>query len=226
MTIVPSDVTPGGGGFGDFIQTVTGSANSAGISAGGASVRERGTISYNAATDLSTITLPWNATSTTVLVRADKMQEVVWDPSADTLDGDNVIQVRGDLTQVPLYAGEQIHFRYIMGPAVIQRQTPSGGTTIIGTGRLQVIRCHVYASNSGPFVLEVMDQSALQSAKVITPRTTGVFAADSPSDHSGSTLVRRRAEKCRVGISSTYWTPLWLIRAEYDAEYTRDNSPI
>jgi hypothetical protein len=184
--------------------------------------RDRGTVEYDTDTNTSTITLPYYPPSTTVLVRADTMEIVQWTRVPDT----NSVEVVGDMTAVPIYAGVPYTQRYRFGPAMLRKQTQTGGLGAVRTGRLQVLRWCVTYSVSGPFDLEVRRSYRAVASKRITPRRLATALNNSPVSGKATCLVQSRNETCRVDIVNAMHWPTWFQSASWSGDYTRDDQLI
>lgn len=115
------------------------------------------TFTYDAATDRTTVNMPYDCTEGTV-------QAVVQTTTGSLKAGQSItvtdqlsasIKLKGDLRNVPLWLGRQYTMRYRFSPAVLREQTPVGGMVGVTNGRLQVRTWSVAYSKTGYFRVEV-----------------------------------------------------------------------
>ena len=178
--------------------------------------RERGTVSYDADTNLSTLMLPYVLPENFVLQRADTYQILPWLPTFDPY----IITTKGDITNVPVFGGVLYEMRYRFSPAMILVKSQDGGMSALGGGRLQVQSWTVNFVASGTFDMEVFVKNKTTKSKRFGTRVVGSGLQEFGK---ARTFVLSRAELARVDIVSTHTNPIWFTSAEWSGEYTRQD---
>ncbi len=207
----------GGGGGGGGGGTGGGSDDAPTGPQGTESQEDRGTREYDGDDDETIITLPYSPPECFTVVRIDTMQVIPW----RQVSGEIGVRLRGDYLDVPLIVGVCYEFRYRFSPAVLQKQTSTGGVGTTNAGRLQVLKWTVRHAESGPFRLEIRRSQRDVESKEFSPHKVGRTPMNVPSRGTAAITVRGRAETSRVDIVNPYFWPSWFVAAEWEGVYTR-----
>jgi hypothetical protein len=153
------------------------------------------------------------------IIRADRMQLVRWYDTPEP----NVVTVKGDMTQVPLYAGFEFEFRYRFGPATMQKPTPAGGLGVVRRGRLQILNWLVSFDNTGLFDMQVFREGRNVRLKRIVQRRVGKLMQNYPTSGTAKIMVLGKADDCRVDIANRSHMPCWFTSASWEGEFLADS---
>jgi hypothetical protein len=138
------------------------------------------TVSYDSNTDRTTYTLPYEITSSEMVVItrgiADNtgMADVgkVLQIDTDTIGG-TTLTVVGDYEDNPVWIGQRYFCEGELSRIYIRRQSSSGGTTVDAASNLQLLRGYAVYSTSGAFTISVTPEGRNVSNYVFTGRITG-----------------------------------------------------
>ncbi len=182
--------------------------------------RERGVVlSYDSMNDLSLVRLPYAVPENFFVVNGDNLQEIEWYNTEDN----RVISIRGNATQMSLYAGVAFTHAVRFRQAVLLRQSQSGGLVVVRGARLQVLNWQLSMAPSGPFDYEVLRDGRRIRNKTITPRQTGRIANNRVKAFTSKVLVQSHADDARVQlVSASHW-PSWIVSMQYTAEMIADH---
>lgn len=226
---VYDDVVPPGGGIGTGLpgdetpsSPTGGSVGPTGPTRGGNlpryDNREKGIATYDSSSNTTTFDLPYEQTACTVIVRADTHEVVA--------SGSGTLELEGDWTGIPLYAGCTYQFRYRFSQANVSKQDQTGGVSAISSGRIQVVRWSVNYTMSGPFYMHTHRYDEPASAKLISPIRLGIDPDSPLGEGRGSIMVTSKNTKSRVDLESRTFMPCWFISADWDGEVRQERQMI
>lgn len=138
------------------------------------------TVAYNAGTNRTVYTLPYEITSTEMAVitrgiadntgLADVGKVLAVD--VDTVGG-TTLSVIGDYEDNPVWIGQRYLCEAELSRIYIRKQSQSGGLTVDAASNLQLLRGYAVYSNSGAFTISVTPEGRQTSNYTFTGRITG-----------------------------------------------------
>ena len=184
--------------------------------------REKGVVSYDKYTNVSTVVLPWDPVpDATVFVRGDNLEELRW-----ARTGPRTVAIEGDITTIPVYAGNVFEHYAILSQPTVFRQSPTGGLVAVRGARLQITSYGVTLSESGSIWLEALRANRGSRLKKFTPRAVGLQPINLSRGGDYKISVLGKAEDIRVKFASISHWPCWVVGAFWTGEVTSDSQLI
>ena len=184
--------------------------------------REKGVVSYDKYTNISTVTMPWDTTpGVTTFIRADTLEELRW-----ARTGVRTVAIEGDITTIPVYAGNVFEHSFTTGQPTLIRQSQGGGQVVVRGARLQIASYGVVVSESGSFWLETIRANRGSRLKKFTPRAVGLQPTNTPRNGDYKIMVFGKAEDIRVRLATTSHWPCWVVGLFWTGEVTSDSQLI
>jgi len=182
---------------------------------------------YNSTDNETTITLPYN-------VPVDEEVQVVTRAAADgsttpgrllkvvSRPGTSQVVVKGDASSTLFYVGTPYLMRYQFSQPVI-REDSGNGSTVVGTGRLNVRFWTVHFDNTGYFELHVSPFYRGTSVYPYTGRVLGqkdnVIGAASISSGTFRAPVMAKNDEVTIELQSESFLPCFFQSVDWEALY-------
>lgn len=176
--------------------------------------RERGRAEYDAGSGKTVFEFPWEPTACSVVIRADTHEILA--------SGAGQLEVEGDWTGYPLYAGCLYDFKYRFNQANLAKQDVMGGVGAVRSGRVQVIKWNVNYTMSGPFYMHTHRYNESASRKLISPIRIGINPTSPLGEGRGTIVVMSQNTKSRVDLLSSTFMPCWFVSADWDGEVRQE----
>lgn len=184
---------------------------------------------YNSLTQQTTITLPWNITSTQMVVAtrsiANNTGLLDVGRQAQTVSatvGGAVIVVTGDFSTNPLWVGQRVLSTFDLSKIYV-RSKPSG--SIDPAGILQLLKGYVNYSNTGVFTVRVTPEGRTPSDYIFTGRIVGDLKniLGVVALKSGRFLfsILSNSERVSIQIRSDTYLPFKITSVEWEGNYTK-----
>jgi hypothetical protein len=183
--------------------------------------------SYNAGTNQTTITLPYDID--------DTMQVVTRNVNANSTiagqiipiisTGSNTIVVSGDKTSTKFFVGEKYTFEYQFSQQYIQ-YGQAQSQTAVKEGRLQIRNWTITYDNTGHFRVEVTPKSRSTVSETFTGAIVGVGTVNGINLEDGDYTfpIMSRNEGLVVKLINDEYLPSAFINAEWQGFYNQQSS--
>ena len=188
------------------------------------------TESYNAGTNQTTITLPYQIKNTMKVVGKSGStnkagQEIA--TVSQTVGGTTIV-VTGDITAQNFFIGEQYEFKFQFSQQFIQVADTQGSRISVKEGRLQIRNWNVSFNDTGYFTTEVKpvgrDVSTTTYTGTITG--TGLLGTVNLEDGDYTFAVQSENDKLTVTIKNDSHLPSNFINASWQGYYVTASSRV
>lgn len=181
------------------------------------------TESYDAGTNQTTITLPYQIKNTMKVVgrsgASNKAGQAIATVS-QTVGGTDIV-VSGDITAQNYFVGEQYEFKFVFSQQFIQVADTQGSRISVKEGRLQIRNWNVSFNDTGYFTTEVKpigrDISSTTYTGTITG--TGLLGTVNLEDGDYTFAVQSENDKLTVTIKNDSHLPSNFINASWQGYY-------
>lgn len=181
------------------------------------------TESYDAGTNQTTITLPYQIKNTMKVVgrsgASNKAGQAIATVS-QTVGGTDIV-VSGDITAQNYFVGEQYEFKFVFSQQFIQVADTQGSRISVKEGRLQIRNWNVSFNDTGYFTTEVKpvgrDTSSTTYTGTITG--TGLLGTVNLEDGDYTFAVQSENDKLTVTIKNDSHLPSNFINASWQGYY-------
>ena len=180
------------------------------------------TRTYDANTEQTTITLPYELSNPLIVTRGTNQGTVLTNVSVTN----NVIVVAGDKSATEFYVGEKYTMTYEFSEPTLKEPTPNGGRVAITGGRLQIKHWLLRYQDSGDFTVKVLPRyRPLQSYGLggtfdYTGRVigggAGVLGTTTLASGDFRFPVMSKADRLSVIIESDSHLPCQFLSAEWE----------
>jgi len=183
------------------------------------------TFSYDAATQQTTITLPYTAHETMeVCSRADGSSETEGTRFKVVSQGSTTLVVDGDISSRKLWIGEQYNLEYTFSKPFLKESTESGGKSNVSSGRFQVKNGTVTFDNTAVFKVEVTQEGRNPSTYTFVNRRPGTSSFTTNTvqelkDGSFRFPVQSRGDRVDIKLVNDTPFPSNFLSMEYEALY-------
>ena len=185
------------------------------------------TESYDAGTNLTTITLPYTIDATMKLVgKSGASNKAGRDISLASQTG-TTITVSGDITAFNYFIGEQYQFDYTFSQQYLALGTNTQGSrTRIREGRLQIRNWTVSFNDTGFFQSSVTPVGRDASVATFTGTIVGTGLAGSVNLEDGdfTFAVQSRNENLTISLTNNSHLPCNFVNAEWEGYYVSQAS--
>lgn len=190
-------------------------------------------MSYSSSTDQTTLTLPYQPSSTVKVVTRNS--ESAPTPAAVALNVMSVtgadVVVKGDCTGKQFYVGETYSFKYKFSEPVIKTETSGGAKASLAAGNLIISNWHITYSETGFMKVSVCPRNNCSPSiyKVTGKRLSDGSAkvgAVSVADGTLSFPVKGRSKQISIEVESDNFLPCFITGAEWEGRYERHTSSI
>ena len=182
-------------------------------------------LSYDAATQQTTITLPYTAHETMeVCSRADGGSEKEGTRFKVLTQGSTSLTLDGDLTSRKLWIGEKYNLEYTLSKPYLKQATEGGGKANVSSGRFQVKNGTLTFDNTIAFSVQVSPEGRSTSTHKFINRTIGASsfttdAAQETKDGSFRFPVQSRGDRVDIKLVNDTPFPSNFLSMEYEALY-------
>jgi hypothetical protein len=184
---------------------------------------------YDSGTGRTTITLPWDITSTEMMVVtrgiADNTGLMDVGKQAQIITatvGTPTIVVTGDYTTNPLWIGQRLLAQFDLSKIYV-REKPSG--KIDPAGILQLLKGAVRYNNSGAFIVRVTPEGRSSSDYIFTGRIVGdinnVLGVVALRSGSFPFSILSNNERVTISVLSNAFLPFKITSVEWEGNYTK-----
>ena len=185
------------------------------------------TESYNAGTNLTTITLPYTIDATMKLVgKSGASNKAGRDITLASQTG-TTLTVAGDITGFNYFIGEQYEFAYTFSQQYLALgQNQQGSRTRIREGRLQIRNWTVSFNDTGFFTSEVTPVGRSTSSSTFTGTIVGTGLAGTVNLEDGdfTFAVQSRNENLTIELKNNSHLPCNFVNAEWEGYYVSQAS--
>ena len=185
------------------------------------------TESYDAGTNLTTITLPYTIDATMKLVgKSGASNKAGRDITLASQTG-TTITVAGDITGFNYFIGEQYEFAYTFSQQYLALgQNQQGSRTRIREGRLQIRNWTVSFNDTGFFTSEVTPVGRSTSSSTFTGTIVGTGLAGTVNLEDGdfTFAVQSRNENLTIELKNNSHLPCNFVNAEWEGYYVSQAS--
>ena len=185
------------------------------------------TESYDAGTNLTTITLPYTIDNTMKLVgKSGASNKAGRDITLASQTG-STITVSGDITGFNYFIGEQYEFTYTFSQQYLALgQNTTGSRTRIREGRLQIRNWTVSFNDTGFFQSSVTPVGRDPSVATFTGTIVGTGLAGSVNLEDGdfTFAVQSRNENLTITLTNNSHLPCNFVNAEWEGYYVSQAS--
>ena len=186
------------------------------------------TESYNAGTNLTTITLPYAIDSTMKLVGKSGALNKAGRDIAIVSQSGNTITISGDITSFNYFIGEAYTFTYTFSQQYLAVANQGTGTsrTRIREGRLQIRNWTVSYNDTGYFQALVTPQGRSASTTTYTGTIlgTGLTGTVNLEDGDFTFAVLSRNENLIIQLTNDSHLPSNFVNAEWEGYYVSQSS--
>jgi len=181
------------------------------------------TESYNAGTNQTTITLPYQIKNTMKVVgrsgASNKAGQAIATVS-QTVGGTNIV-VTGDITAQNYFVGEQYEFKFVFSQQFIQVADTQGSRISVKEGRLQIRNWNVSFNDTGYFTTEVkpVGRDISKTTYTGTITGTGLLGTVNLEDGDYTFAVQSENDKLTVTIKNDSHLPSNFINASWQGYY-------
>ena len=185
------------------------------------------TESYNASTNVTTITLPYTIDATMKLVgKSGASNKAGRDITLASQTG-TTLTVSGDITGFNYFIGEQYEFSYTFSQQYLALGTNTQGSrTRIREGRLQIRNWTVSFNDTGFFQSEVTPVGRSTSSSTFTGTIVGTGLAGTVNLEDGDFTfsVQSRNENLTIELKNNSHLPCNFVNAEWEGYYVSQAS--
>jgi len=185
------------------------------------------TESYDAGTNLTTITLPYTIDATMKLVgKSGASNKAGRDITLASQTG-TTLTVSGDITGFNYFIGEQYEFAYTFSQQYLALgQNQQGSRTRIREGRLQIRNWTVSFNDTGFFTSEVTPVGRSTSSSTFTGTIVGTGLAGTVNLEDGdfTFAVQSRNENLTIELKNNSHLPCNFVNAEWEGYYVSQAS--
>ena len=185
------------------------------------------TESYDAGTNLTTITLPYTIDATMKLVgKSGASNKAGRDITLASQTG-TTLTVSGDITGFNYFIGEQYEFAYTFSQQYLALgQNQQGSRTRIREGRLQIRNWTVSFNDTGFFTSEVTPIGRSTSSSTFTGTIVGTGLAGTVNLEDGdfTFAVQSRNENLTIELKNNSHLPCNFVNAEWEGYYVSQAS--
>lgn len=185
------------------------------------------TESYDAGTNLTTITLPYTIDATMKLVgKSGASNKAGRDITLASQTG-TTLTVAGDITGFNYFIGEQYEFAYTFSQQYLALgQNQQGSRTRIREGRLQIRNWTVSFNDTGFFTSEVTPVGRSTSSSTFTGTIVGTGLAGTVNLEDGdfTFAVQSRNENLTIELKNNSHLPCNFVNAEWEGYYVSQAS--
>ena len=181
------------------------------------------TESYDAGTNQTTITLPYQIKNTMKVVgrsgASNKAGQAIATVS-QTVGGTNIV-VTGDITAQNYFVGEQYEFKFVFSQQFIQVADTQGSRISVKEGRLQIRNWNVSFNDTGFFTTEVkpVGRDISETTYTGTITGTGLLGTVNLEDGDYTFAVQSENDKLTVTIKNDSHLPSNFINASWQGYY-------
>ena len=181
------------------------------------------TESYNAGTNQTTITLPYQIKNTMKVVgrsgASNKAGQAIAIVS-QTVGGTDIV-VTGDITAQNYFVGEQYEFKFVFSQQFIQVADTQGSRISVKEGRLQIRNWNVSFNDTGYFTTEVkpVGRDISKTTYTGTITGTGLLGTVNLEDGDYTFAVQSENDKLTVTIKNDSHLPSNFINASWQGYY-------
>ena len=173
--------------------------------------------SYNATTNVSTITIPYALSSPFIVTRGTNSGEII----PVTGSGTTLTVTGKNLNTTDFYVGEQYSMTYEFSEPTLKEPTAGGGRVAIAGGRLQIKHWILRFQDSGFFTVKVSNRiTGVESDHVFTGRLIGggsnIIGSTKTSSGDFRFPVMIKANNAVVKITSDSHLPCQFLSAEWE----------
>ncbi len=180
--------------------------------------------SYDAGTNLTTYTLPWEPDATTVAVTSAGNEDVL--PAlqliVDSFTG-ATIKLKGDTTASPIWFGNTYERRYRFSDFFVRQSNGAGGSVTVDSGRLQIDYLTISFFKTSYFTVEVTPKGRSTRTYAFTGRTLGdpdnLLGVVPVVSGSKSFPILSRANRVTIDIVTDSWMPSSFVKAIWTGTY-------
>ena len=185
------------------------------------------TESYNAGTNITTITLPYAIDANMKLVGKSGASNKAGRDISLTSQTGTTITVAGDITGFNYFIGEQYEFTYTFSQQYLALGTNTEGSrTRIREGRLQIRNWTVSFNDTGYFQSSVTPQARSASTATFTGTIVGTGLAGTVNLEDGdfTFAVQSRNENLTITLTNNSHLPSNFVNAEWEGYYVSQAS--
>ena len=186
------------------------------------------TESYNAGTNQTTITLPYQITNTMKVVgRSGASNKAGQELTTVSQSGTDIV-VSGDITSQNYFVGQQYEFKFTFSQQFIQVADTQGSRISVKEGRLQIRNWAVSFNDTGFFTTEVIPVGRDTSTTTFTGTITGsgLLGTVNLEDGDYSFAVQSENDKLTVTIKNDSHLPSNFINASWQGYYVTASSRV
>lgn len=174
---------------------------------------------YDPFADVTTLTLPYSPTASPVILTRPGGSGTEGEYHAVLSSTGNTVEVRGDLSGLPLVLGTPIRSTVTLSHIFMRDEKGGSGAPVLG-GRLQLRSMHIYYKDSGRFTVTVEPLYRQPSAYTCTGRilSHGANKVGKLAVSSGTFTVPilSKADQVLITITSTSPLPFHFVNAEWE----------
>ena len=185
------------------------------------------TESYNASTNVTTITLPYTIDATMKLVGKSGASNKAGRDITLASQAGTTLTVAGDITGFNYFIGEQYEFSYTFSQQYLALgQNTQGSRTRIREGRLQIRNWTVSFNDTGFFQSEVTPVGRSTSSSTFTGTIVGTGLAGTVNLEDGDFTfsVQSRNENLTIELKNNSHLPCNFVNAEWEGYYVSQAS--
>ncbi len=187
---------------------------------------------YDIATNRTLITLPFDITSTSMVVVtrsvADNTPYALPGMSltvTSAVVGQPIVYVRGDFSANPLWIGQRFLCEAELSKIYVRKAAPSGGTIVEAASNLQLLKGWVVYTNSGPFTVRVTPEARSSSDYNFTGRVVGdsnnVLGQVALRSGRFPFSILSANERVRIQFRSNSHLPFQFASVDWEGNYTK-----
>tara|TARA_B100000963_G_scaffold73682_1_gene61746 strand:+ start:26418 stop:28796 length:2379 start_codon:yes stop_codon:yes gene_type:complete len=186
------------------------------------------TKSYDSATNITTITLPYVINNTMKVVgRVGGTNKAGREILTNTQSGTS-ITVSGDITNFKFFVGEQYEFLFKFSQQFVQLADSNGARISVKEGRLQIRNWSVSFNNTGFFQTEVTPKARDTSSSTFTGTITGagLLGTVNLEDGDFKFSVQSRNDNLSIVLKNNSHLPSNFINANWEGYYVTQSQDI
>lgn len=186
------------------------------------------TTTYDSATNISTITLPYVIKNTMKVVgRVGGTNKAGREILTNTQTG-NTITVSGDISNFKFFVGEQYEFKFKFSQQFVQLADSNGARISVKEGRLQIRNWSVSFNNTGFFQTEVTPKARDTSNSTFTGTITGagLLGTVNLEDGDFKFSVQSRNDNLSIVLKNNSHLPSNFINANWEGYYVTQSQDI
>ena len=186
------------------------------------------TKSYDSATNITTITLPYVIKNTMKVVgRVGGTNKAGREILTNTQSGTS-ITVSGDITNFKFFVGEQYEFLFRFSQQFVQLADSNGARISVKEGRLQIRNWSVSFNNTGFFQTEVTPKARDTSSSTFTGTITGagLLGTVNLEDGDFKFSVQSRNDNLSIVLKNNSHLPSNFINANWEGYYVTQSQDI